>query len=428
MRLLMALLGNPHQRMKCAHVTGTNGKGSVCAFIQAALRCGGYRTGLYTSPYLQRFNERIRVDGAPIPDEALIATTNRVALAVNELRKNGVYPTEFEITTAIGFLYLADQNLDIAVIEVGLGGRFDSTNVIDPLVCAITSIALDHTKTLGGTVEQIAFEKAGIAKPGVPLILYPGAQANIANVVRRQCESVGAYLIELAGDCARPVNSNSFHGRCTFSIPDAAMASGEYRLKRADVALAGMHQYANAATALAAILMLKNRGFALSEAAIRAGLKRVRWPGRMEWVTATERLNCGGKRILLDGAHNPQGAQALAHALGRHSGAVAVVGMLRDKDAQGAARALAPVFRSVYTVAPGSSRAMSAQELAELYRREGTRAMACSSLDEALRRACLEAAASRWVVVTGSLYLVGQARTYLNAPDCSLLAEDAFDV
>ena len=398
MRLLMSRLGDPHKGIRYAHVTGTNGKGSVCAFIQAALREAGYRTGLYTSPFLQRFNERIRMNGAPISDEDLIRLTGLVKREVERMRSEGVYPTEFEITTAIGFLYLREQKVDVAVIEVGLGGRLDSTNIIEPMACAITSIGLDHTKTLGGTVEQIAYEKAGIAKPGIPMILYPCAEEAVTTVVASQCAMAGAPLVKLSAD----------------DLPSS------WR-----VGLDGAHQYANAATAVAVLNAMDAAGLPVGEDAIRRGIARTRWPGRMEWVTALPPLPYAGRAILLDGAHNPHGARALADSLANGARLVGVVGMLRDKDAQGAARELARTFDRVYTVTPDSSRALPANELAEIYQAEGVRAAPCASLGEAMEAAARDAGDSVRLAVTGSLYLIGEARTYLRAPECGLLDGEA---
>ncbi|HML47494.1 MAG TPA: Mur ligase family protein, partial [Clostridia bacterium] len=203
MRVLAERLGNPQNKVPMIHVAGTNGKGSVCAYLQSMLRAAGYRVGLFTSPFLERYNERMRIDGVPIPDEALVRHAERVAQAVWELREEGVYPTEFEINTAIAFLYYAHERVDIAVIEVGLGGRFDSTNIITPLVGVITTIGLDHTKLLGNTLGQIAFEKAGIAKKNVPLVLYPDAPDEVVESVSSVCQDVGAPLVRLPSGCVR---------------------------------------------------------------------------------------------------------------------------------------------------------------------------------------------------------------------------------
>ena len=405
MSRLMGLLGEPHKRLRCLHVAGTNGKGSVCAFLQAALRVAGYRTGLYTSPYLERFNERVRIDGAPISDNDLVRYANKVAGAVYALRGQGVYPTEFEITTAIGFLYLADNGVDVAVVEVGLGGRFDSTNVITPLCACITSIGLDHTKTLGDTVEKIAFEKAGIAKAGVPMVLYPDAPEGVTRVVAEVCGSIGTKLIRL---CADDVD-----------VDDIDVIGG------GPLGLSGRHQARNAAVARA---MLKASGLGgIDDACIAEGFARTRWPGRLERVDYTH----DGRAVsfLLDGAHNPHASAVLSDYIVEKYGekaVVAIVGMLREKDAAGSAAALANAFAMVCAVAPDSSRALSAVDLANIYEAAGVAAHACASLREAVDIAAAHAGGAP-IVVTGSLYLVGEARALLNAPECTLLGDKAGD-
>jgi dihydrofolate synthase/folylpolyglutamate synthase len=407
---LMELLGEPHKKLRCLHVTGTNGKGSVCAFLQGALRAAGYRTGLYTSPYLERFNERIRIDGAPISDGSLVAYTNRVKPAVEKLRADGVYPTEFEITCAIGFLYLAESDIDYAVIEVGLGGRYDSTNVVTPLATAITSVGLDHTKTLGDTLAKIAYEKAGIAKRGVPMILYPDAADDVVRVVDEVCGNIGSPLIPAMSDTQRTSRFGLY----------------------------GNHQIRNAAVARE---MLLHSGIPITQAQTDEGFRRTRWPGRLETVPFE------GATFLLDGAHNPHGAAALADALAAQYGRnklIAITGMLRDKDAAGVARHLSPLFRKVFTVAPDSERALTANELANIYINAGTEAAPCGSLSDAVHQSAVNRdvrpASGRPtiaptgirpnsshlyttalpIIITGSLYLVGEARTYLHAPECTL--------
>ncbi|GHU75955.1 bifunctional folylpolyglutamate synthase/dihydrofolate synthase [Clostridia bacterium] len=393
MRLLMARLGNPQDRLRCIHIAGTNGKGSVCAFIQAALRCAGYRTGLYTSPYLQLFNERIRVDGVNIPDADLIRITARVADAVESMRNEGIHPTEFEIITAIGFVYFDEARVDAVVVEVGMGGRLDSTNIIAPLVTAVTSIDLDHTKALGSTVEQIAFEKAGIAKPGVPMVVYPGAAEAVVGVIREHCEAVGAPLTILHND-------SDVHP---------------------SIGLLGEHQSGNAATARAVCLALRGRGLNISDSSIAEGLRRAAWPGRLEWVKP--RRADFPRAVLLDGAHNPQGARALTAYLDSLARPItAIVGMLREKDSEGFARTLIPHVHRVLTVTPDSHRAVSVWELSRTFAEAGKAAQPCPTIEAALHLARSSAEYPLgWCVVAGSLYLVGETRTLLDAPPCTLL-------
>lgn len=388
MHALLALLGDPHRRFKAVHVAGTNGKGSVCAFVQAGLRCAGYRTGLYTSPFLQRYNERIRVDGVPIADNALAAATERVAGAVETLRAEGIRPTEFEIGTAIAFSHFAREKLDIAVVEVGLGGRMDPTNVIEPLVTLIAAIDLDHTRVLGDTPEAIAGEKAGIVKPHVPMFLSAQNTAAVQAVVAARCGALDAPFA-VAPPC------------------DGAL-----------LGLPGGHQAYNAGVAVAALQSLRTKGYdRLTDAVIGEGLRRARWPGRLEWLE-------GAPRFLLDGAHNAHGARALAdyvRTLPRRK-TVLVCGVLRDKDWQGIVDALAPLADVAVTTEPDSRRALSPRLLADAFMRHGVSTVPTAAPAQGIEAACTCAGPEGRVIVAGSLYLVGEARTRLLGGEDTLLA------
>jgi len=410
MRLLAERLGNPQEKVPMIHVAGTNGKGSVCAYLQSMLRSAGYRVGLFTSPFLERYNERMRIDGVSIPDETLVQHTQRVADAVWKLRAEGVYPTEFEINTAIAFVYFAQDKVDIAVIEVGLGGRFDSTNVITPLVSVITTIGLDHTKLLGNTLGQIAFEKAGIAKANVPLVLYPDAPDEVVESVSSVCQEVGAPLVRLPSGCVRLMAQTAQGSVFRF-------AHGCFQDWQISIEIPGAHQVNNAATALCALLVLREHGWKLSDCALLKGLRRARWPGRLEWVNAAP-------AVLLDGAHNPQGVQALSAFLERHlagKNLVAVTGMMRDKDVESAVKILSPHVQSVVTAPPDSPRAISPQDLSRLYVRQVKQVLACSSLADAYEQAKVWAGQDGIIVATGSLYLTGAMRTLLAVPENHLM-------
>ena len=381
MFLLAERLGNPQQRIPMVHVAGTNGKGSTCSFIQAALRVAGYRVGLYTSPYLQCYNERIRIDGVPIPDDALARQTGVIAQAVHDLRRDGIWPTEFEIGTALAFQHFAAEQVDVAVIEVGLGGRLDPTNIIQPRVCAITTIGLDHTKILGDTLETIAREKAGIAKPGIPLVLTPDASDDVAETVSFCCSQVNAPFIRLSQDY------------------DIA------------IGLPGKHQFANATTALGVLQVLQQQGWKITSENMINGIAHAQWPGRLEWIP-------GSPSILLDGAHNPQAMAVLAAYLSEiDKRIIGVVGMVRDKDASTAMPILAPYLADAYATILDSPRSMSPDSLIDLLGK-GT---ACETLLEAFTYAKAGAGPEGVVVCTGSLYLVGAMRTLLGLPTSTLL-------
>ncbi len=381
MRALLARLRNPQQQFPSVHIAGTNGKGSVCAFVHAGLVCAGKNTGLYTSPFLQRYNERIRINGVPVSDAALAAVASRIKREVDALRQENISPTEFEIGTAAAFLYFAQQQVDYAVVEVGLGGRLDPTNVLLPRICAIASIGLDHTHILGDTLEKIALEKAGIAKPGVPLVLSAQVQGEASEAIAAHCRAVGAPLLR-----AQPERD------CPLGLP-------------------GDHQQYNAGVARAVLEELGT-----PREAILDGLRRTRWPARLEWLGEKPPL-------LLDGAHNPQGAQALRQyiaSLPRRK-TVLLCGILRDKDYSSIVRTLGEVCDTVVTVRPDSGRALDAEELAQAFSSIGTSAHSAPSVALGLRQALALAGETGRVVAAGSLYLAGEVRTLMKGRDDALL-------
>jgi dihydrofolate synthase/folylpolyglutamate synthase len=375
-------LGHPERRYAVLHVGGTNGKGSTCAMASAALAEAGHPVGLYTSPHLVRFNERIAVRGAPIDDAALAAAVAEVREACPWHDDGGGEDrlTYFEFATLAGLVHFARAGVDVAVVEVGLGGRFDATNAIRPRVTAIARINLDHTQLLGDTVEQIAFEKAGIFKAGVPAVVHAHQPPGALETLRSEALRRGAPF---------------------------AVAEPDWR---GPVALRGPHQRGNAALAAAALRALAREGVALGEEAISRGIATARWPGRLEEI--------GG--VLLDGAHNPDGAAALAAALPvLHPGRPVelVFGVLADKDHGGMLRALAPAARRLHLVSPATPRARAAGTLLDCARALGAEADVHSGLADALDCARRAAAGGGGLVcVAGSLYLVGEARVLLGAP------------
>ena len=280
MRALMGRLGNPQEKLTMVHVAGTNGKGSCCAMIERMLRAAGYKTGLYTSPYIEVYNERIRINGEPIAGDKLAALVESVWPAVEACEKDGVQITEFELGTALAFCCFAKEKVNVAVIEVGLGGRLDPTNIITPAVSVITEVGMDHMQFLGDTIEQIALEKAGIMKPGVPVVL--GRQEKAARgVLLAAAKGKELPILSLTAENVREERT-----RITFDV-----AFGGERLKALTVSLCGRHQADNACAALGALLALKKKGFKIPTSAVRAGLADVHWPGRLEYFG----------RVLLDG-------------------------------------------------------------------------------------------------------------------------------
>ncbi len=386
-RVLLDLLGAPDRRLVVVLVAGTKGKGSTAALLASVLGASGVRTGLYTQPHLQSYRERIRVDGSAIDEDAFADRAHELRGRVAELGRllpAGRQPTTFELTTIMALRHFAAAAATVAVIEVGLGGRFDATNATDPHVSIITSISHDHTRELGRRLDAIAREKAGILRPG-RIAIVARQPASAARAIRTACERLAAERRDVS--------------------PLPARAAATYGLT-----LRGAHQRQNAALALAAARALSEHGVPLGEDAIQVGLSRLRWPGRFEILPGTP-------TIVLDGAHNDGSARALASTLRAEFPRRCVrlvVGMLRDKDARAFARAVGPLAETVYATAPRSPRALHPEELASSY--SGRRARAFTTLTDALRIARDEAAPRDVVCVTGSLALVGEARELLDLP------------
>ena len=390
-RALLRALGDPQRGLKFVHVAGTNGKGSTCACLASVLRAAGYRVGLNTSPYLVTFHERIQVDGEMISDEALAALTERVRPAAEAMAE---HPTEFELTTAIALLYFREQACDIVVLEVGLGGRFDATNVISrPEVSVIMNIGLDHTKILGDTVEQIAAEKAGIIKPGCPCVLYQQSES-VTRVIRDRCVETGSALT-VADFSAIKTEFDSLEGQ-VFTYKGDAYA----------IPLLGAHQRKNAAVVIETVEVLRRRGWKLPQEDVEHGLYAVSWPARFEPVSEEP-------YFIVDGGHNPQCAQTVAENLKNYfplCRRVLLMGVLADKDYEGLSEILAPEADEFVCVTPNSDRALPAPELAELLRSFGKPVTVCDSIKEGVSAAIDAAGPEGMVCAVGSLYMVGEIR------------------
>ncbi|MGE0359587.1 MAG: folylpolyglutamate synthase/dihydrofolate synthase family protein [Vicinamibacterales bacterium] len=408
MRVLLAALDHPEARWPAVHVAGTNGKGSVTAMVDTALRAAGWRVGRYTSPHLVRIEERVVVDGAAVSPAILEAALGRVFAAVDALVAAGrlsAVPTFFEVSTAAAFVVFADAAVDVSVVEVGLGGRYDATNVIRPAVAAITSIAFDHERHLGSTLAAIAAEKAGIAKPGVPLVVGPLAVEPMA-VVREAAARAGAPLVAVDDEVTLAAAADAGHAVVTITTPVR-------RYPAVRLGLAGRHQVANAAVAVRSLEVLSAATAVRVEAGhVMAGLRDVRWPARLEWL----RRRGGGARLLLDAAHNPAGARALASYLAEADvGPVTLVtSIMRDKDAGGILAPLLPQLRRVVATRADTPRARTAAELAA----------AVAAIDRGLEVVAIEdpwqavqtaIAAGEPVVVAGSIFLAGPLREALLA-------------
>lgn len=419
-RELLERLGRPQDRLKFVHVAGTNGKGSICAYLASILGAAGYRTGMFTSPYIERFEERIRVDGTMISADEL----RDVTLAVREhaeamAEETGDHPTEFELMTAVALEHFARCGCDIVVLEVGLGGRLDSTNVIDaPEACVIARIGLDHTALLGNTLAAIAGEKAGIIKEGSAVVSWPQEPEAMA-------------VIELAA---------AEHG-CELRMPDFAQLE-EGAVKWEDGAspfrpfsykewadlrtgILGSYQPQNATVALEAVDVLRGRGWRIPDEAVRAGVAQTRWPGRFEIVEGGSSPD--GFAIVVDGGHNPQGARALADSLaevfpGRKP--VFVIGVLEDKDYPRMLEDVLPLGSAFVCVTPDNPRALPAHKLARAIRWTGQDLLGCSAcvnpvvardFEDAIRRARELADPDGLICAFGSLYSVAALKEAVRA-------------
>ncbi len=410
----MAAFGDPHRRYPTLHVAGTKGKGSVAAMCASALQAGGYRTGFYSSPHLLDFGERIQVDGAYIPRAAMAEIVDSMRAKVPE--HPGI--TTFELTTALAFLYFAQAQVDVAVLEVGLGGRLDATNIVVPRVAVITSLSYDHTSLLGHTLAEIAGEKAGIIKPGVPVVTAPQPAEALA-VLESLAAERGAPLTVVGRDWLyRPVRQ-SLEGQA-FEIwsareqqqLNALTVSGHpvaWRPEVVEIPLLGQHQVDNAAVAYAALQALRDQGLPLAAGAVRAGLGGVRWPGRFELLNRQPAL-------VLDGAHNTDSAEKLAATVreyfpGRR--VTLIFGASSDKDVPGMLAALlAPdtgVQRVLLTQAV-HPRAQDTDEMAALVAGHGLAAETSPTVAQAVETALNTAGPDDVILATGSLFIVAEAR------------------
>lgn len=389
---LLELLGNPQKKLRFIHVAGSNGKGSTCAMLDEILRRAGYRTGLYTSPYILSFCERMRVNGEDIPGERLAEITERVKELAESMKD---HPSQFEMVTAIAIEYFYESRCDIVVLEVGMGGETDSTNAIDaPEVAVITNIGLEHTEYLGDTLEKIATVKGGIIKTGCHAVCYDGAP-EVSETIAAICEKKQVPLTQLDFSNLKPV-SQSLEGQ-TFHWKGQT-----FRVK-----LTGPHQLCNAAVVLETVECLRGRGWKIPEEAVLEGLESVSWPARME-VLQRDPL------MIVDGGHNPQCAQMLKeslHQLLPDRKVVFLTGVLADKDYPQIMELLMPLAQEFVCLTPVNDRALPAKALAEYLRSCGAKAAACDTIEDGILAARGAAGEDGIVVAFGSLYLAGVVRS-----------------
>ena len=399
-RLLLERLGNPQNSLRCIHVAGTNGKGTVCSFIASVLKTAGYKTGLYTSPYIVDFRERIRVDGEMISENELDEVTQTVKKEIEKLRREDVIITEFEAVTAAAFLHYKTSGCDFVVLETGLGGRFDATNVIErPLASVITSVSLDHVNILGNTLGEIAYEKCGIIKNDCPVVTNSAQDADVIRVIKEQSE-VRNSALTVADVSAIRVLDETIKGSDIF-----------YSGRSVFVPFPGKHQTENCITALTVIDLLKEQGIAISENAIREGIAKTRNPARCEVVSEKP-------LVILDGCHNEDSARALCAVMEKNlkgKKISAVMGMMADKDIDKVLLLMLPYFDKVYTVTPSNPRAIKADELASKINRFEHKAESFDSIYDAYDYALKNTDVNDVLIVCGSLYLCSDIYGYIKS-------------
>ena len=389
-RELCAKMGDPQKKIKFIHVGGSNGKGSTCAMLASILRAAGYRTGLYTSPYIQTFCERIQINGENIPGSRLAKITEKLRDAAESMED---HPSWFEMVTAVAFQYYMEERCDIVVLEVGMGGEFDSTNVIDaPEVAVLTNIGLEHTEYLGDTIEEIATTKSGIIKPGCDVVSYDNSP-EVKTIIAEAAEKSGVPLVFADPD------------KITLRNRDLSGQSFEWEGSEYKLPLHGEHQLKNASVVMEVIRTLRKRGWKISDGAVRRGLAEVKWPARFQ-ILAREPL------FILDGGHNPQCAEAAVKCfedLLPGQRADLLLGVLSDKDYKQMLDILEPYAASFHCIAPKYERALAAGVLADEIKSRGFDTFAYEDLDSALESVLDSAADSgRPVMCFGSLYLAGE--------------------
>lgn len=399
---LLEYMGNPEEKLKCLHIAGTNGKGSVTSMITGILMESGYKVGTYTSPHLERFTERIKVNNEEISEEDVAAMITHIKPLIDRISYEGYgHPTEFEIITAMMFKYFYDSSIDYGVIEVGLGGRLDATNVINPIISVITTISLDHMGVLGDTLSKIAYEKAGIIKENGIAVIYP-QEDDVYEVLRSACLEKRASIVDVGIDDIT-LKSYSMDGQ----IFDLSVDGELY--ENLSIKLLGEYQLLNAKTAVTAVKALSMKGIDMSKDSIYKGLKSVAWPGRVE-VMSRDPI------VLLDGAHNLQGMKSLVCALKKYfkyNKLILVMGVLKDKQYQEMCNEIMPLADSIITTLPLNSRALGAEELENIASSYCSDVHTCPDAYDALRKGIEKTGTADLLLFCGSLYLIGYIRALI---------------
>lgn len=396
---LLEYLGNPEKDLKLIHIAGTNGKGSTTSMITEILMGAGYKVGMYTSPFIEEFEERIQINRNNIPKEKLASLMDEVKSAVDKVIEDGYsHPTEFEIITVLMLLYFKKENIDFGVIEVGLGGTLDSTNVITPVLQVITSISFDHTNLLGNTLEEIAGEKAGIIKSGIPTVIYP-QKAEALKVIENKCSEM---------------NSKLYIANCdNFKFENVVNEDRPYQLLKYNnevdilLPLLGEHQITNLSVAMTSIEVLNNINMTniLLDSIVKS-IKKVKWKGRLEVLSKNP-------YVVIDGAHNIQGIETLSRNIKKYfkyENLYLILGILADKDVQEMIKVIAPMAKKIYAVTPNSIRAELAEDLKREIIKYNENCEAYDDYKEAYLTAINDANENDFVLASGSLYMIGDMR------------------
>lgn len=394
---LLDHLDNPHRKLRSVHIAGTNGKGSVCAFLDSVLRSAGYSTGMFTSPHLVTFRERIRVNGKNIPKKDVINLIRKVKPIAERMGKESIIkqPTFFEFSTAMAFLYFAEKKVDFAIVEVGMGGRLDATNVIHPEVSVITHLALDHTEHLGKTLDRVTREKAGIIKEGVPVVL-----AEESPIVREICGEKGCPLVTVGKDVSYERVEHGQEGQ------QIRVSDGEDA--KLSIALLGGYQAQNAATAFAALGIMRKKGYSIPRKAILEGFSSAEWPARLEVMRRNP-------TVIVDSSHNPDGMEKTVRSLKEDfefDRLILVIGMMSDKDLAGIAKSIGPLSDIAFCVRPNYKRALDASSIAGEMKKYSKDVRVVPDVAKALQEALSIAKRDYLICVTGSIFVAGEATRF----------------
>ncbi|MCY6482800.1 bifunctional folylpolyglutamate synthase/dihydrofolate synthase [Clostridium aestuarii] len=403
---ILELLGNPHKKVKCIHIAGTNGKGSTTAMISSILVESGYKVGMYTSPYIEEFEERIQINGMNIPKEDLARVVTEVAKVIDKVIELGYdNPTQFEIITCAGLLYFYEQKVDFAVVEVGLGGRLDATNVITPILSIISSISYDHINILGDTLAKIAYEKAGIIKNDIPVILYP-QNHEVTEVIESICEEKNAKLIKVSEEDVQYLGCNELDNINESKVVQNIVVSTQKEKYNIQLSLLGKHQLLNCAVVIYTVEELRNYGIEISKQDVLRALSKVKWMARFEFMKENP-------LIVIDGAHNVDSISRLKESVDtylKYKNMILVLGILADKQVENMVKIIAPMADKVICVTPHSDRAELASELKIEVEKWNECCEAVEEYEMAYKIGLEYCDKDDLLLICGSFYMVGDMR------------------